>query len=379
MNDNCINASKTTKLRHAHKLEMPRCPMPERPALLLDAAAVAELLDYPSCIDAIEAAFRRHGERADPAPDLCSVHVEGGGFHVKAAALDTGRSYFAAKANANFPANPELHGLPTIQGVLLLFDATRGTLLAAMDSGAVTLRRTAAATAVAARWLARADSAVATLCGCGVQGRAQLLALSRVLPLRRVFAYDRSEQVAARFGADMSVALGLEVTAVPELARYTRISDVCVTCTPSHAFVLGADDVRPGTFVAGVGADHPDKRELQPDLLARATLVVDVLEQCATIGDLHHALLAGWNADDLVHAELGEVVAGLRPGRESSDELTVFDSTGSAFQDVAAGALVYERALQRGRGGSFAFSGGGEPRASRAATSTGAPRSGAER
>jgi len=329
--------------------------MPANPTLLLDAANVAELLDYRSCIDAVEVAFRRHGERADPPPDLCSVHVDGGGFHVKAAALDTGPSYFAAKANANFPANPERHGLPTIQGVLLLFDATRGVLLAAMDSAEVTLRRTAAATAVAARYLARPDASVLTICGCGVQGRAQLLALSQVLPLRQVLAHDRDAAVASRFAADMSAALGLEVTAVRELARHTRSSDVCVTCTPSHSFVLGAHDVRPGTFVAGVGADHPDKRELRPELLGSATLVVDVLEQCAAIGDLHHALLAGMDADDLVHAELGEIVAGRRPGRQRRDELTVFDSTGAAFQDVAAAALVYERALQRGRGTSFAF------------------------
>lgn len=325
------------------------------PTLLLDAADVAELLDYPSCIDAVEAAFRRHGERVDPAPDVCAVHVEDGGFHLKAAALDAGRPYVAAKANANFPANPQRHGLPTIQGVLLLFDAGRGVLLAAMDSAEVTLRRTAASTAVAARYLARPDASVITVCGCGVQGRAQLEAVSRVLPLQRVFAFDVVEQVAERFAADMSAALNIEVTAVRDLDSHTRRSDVCICCTPSHEFLLGLEDVRDGAFVAGVGADHPDKRELSPELLASATLVVDVLEQCAAMGDLHHALLAGMHADDLVHAELGEIVAGLRPGREGAAEITVFDSTGAAFQDVAAGALVYERALQQGRGETFVF------------------------
>jgi ornithine cyclodeaminase/alanine dehydrogenase-like protein (mu-crystallin family) len=113
--------------------------------------------------------------------------------------------------------------------------------------------------------------------------------------------------------------------------------------------------VRPGAFIAGVGADNEDKQELDPLLLATSTVVADLVEQCATIGDLHHALEANSMSRADVHAELGEVVAGLKPGRTREDEIVVFDSTGTALQDVAAAAAVYRRALEAGEVTRFAF------------------------
>lgn len=133
-------------------------------------------------------------------------------------------------------------------------------------------------------------------------------------------------------------------------ARHARESDVIVTCTPSKAAFLGIAQVGPGTFVAGVGADDVSKSELEPALLAVAVVVVDVLAQCAEIGDLHHALEAGAMRREDVHAALAEVVSGARPGRTHRDEITIFDSTGTAIEDVAAAAMVYENALASSRG-----------------------------
>jgi ornithine cyclodeaminase/alanine dehydrogenase-like protein (mu-crystallin family) len=317
-------------------------------ALVLNARAVAELLDEAACIAAVEGAFRALGEDRVGPPAICGVHVPGGGFHVKAGTLEhEGRLYFAAKTNANFPGNPAL-GLPTIQGLVLLFDATRGRPLAILDSGALTALRTAAATAVAARYLARPDSAVAAIHGCGVQGRAQLRALCHVLPIERVYAVDADPEAAKRLPGEMA-AVDVHRVAVGDTTAHKAQIDVFVTCTPARAAILGPDDVTPGSFVAGVGADSEEKHELSPELLLRGTLVVDVLEQCATIGDLHHAIEAGVLTRDSVHAELGEIVAGRKPGRTSADEITIFDSTGMALQDVAAAAVVYERALDRPR------------------------------
>lgn len=327
--------------------------------LLLDARDVAELLDYPSCIAAVEDAFRRQGRGELPPAAICGVRLPDGGFHIKAAALHEPRPYFAAKTNANFPHNPARHGLPTIQGVVLLFDAERGTPLAAMDSAELTLRRTASATAVAARYLARPDSRAMVLCGCGAQGRAHLEAMMHVLRLERVYAFDQDGGVAERFAEGMSRLLELDVRAVDALAEHVRRADVCVTCTTSHQALLTAADVPPGAFIAGIGADNGDKHELAPDLLATSTLVVDSLEQCAAIGDLHHALAVGVMAPGAVHAELGEVVTGARRGRTAPEEVTVFDSTGTAIQDIAAAAVVFERAVAAGRGARFDFA---EPR-----------------
>jgi alanine dehydrogenase len=318
--------------------------------LFLPPQDIQKLLTLDECIDAVERAFRLHGEGKASPPAVLSVHVPEGGFHVKAGVLNLGRSYFAAKVNGNFPENNARFGLPTIQGVIVLCDADKGTPLAIMDSRDITSLRTAAATAVAAKYLARRNSRTITICGCGNQGRVQLRAISRVCQIKAAFAYDNSEERASRFANELASGLSIPVTPVADLSAAVRQSDICMTCTPSRHPLLGVDDVRPGTFIAAVGADNPQKQELQPGLMARSKIVCDILEQCAVMGDLHHALDAGALTRATVHAELGEVVAGKKPGRESEEEITIFDSTGMALQDVAAAAILYEKAERLGAG-----------------------------
>lgn len=326
--------------------------------LLLTRSEVAALLRPAECIAAVEEAFRLHAEGMSLPPGVLETLTDDGGFHIKSAGLKpSGRGYFAAKVNGNFPLNPERFGLPTIQGVVLLFDAERGRPLAILDSMELTALRTAAATGVAAKYLARPDSKVAAVCGCGVQGRAQLQALAEVLPIEKVYAFDSDGARAESFAREMSDELRVRVEAAPDLRRAARESDVCVTCTPSRRPILMRDDVRPGTFVAAVGADNPTKQEIDPRLMASGKIVVDVLAQCAAIGDLHHALAAGAVAEGDVYAELGEIVAGRKPGRTSEAEIVIFDSTGTALQDVAAAAVVYEGALRAGVGARLNLSG----------------------
>ena len=311
---------------------------------------VLDLLSLTDCIAAVEHAFRLHAEGHTLGPGVLGVPARRGGFHIKAAGLLGERSYFAAKTNANFPENPQRFGLPTIRGTVVLADAETGEPLAVMDSASVTALRTGAATAVAAKFLARRDSRSATIVGCGAQGETQLAAIAAVLPLQHVSVLDtdlaRAENLAARAARD----LGLHVDVSGDLREALRGSDVCVTCTPSRRAFVSRDDVRPGTFVAAVGADNHGKQELEPTLVASATLVVDVLDQCAEIGELQHVLAGGLMTRDQVHAELGDVVAGRRPGRTHSDEIIIFDSTGTALQDVAAAIVVYERGQAMGRG-----------------------------
>jgi ornithine cyclodeaminase/alanine dehydrogenase-like protein (mu-crystallin family) len=318
--------------------------------LVLSRRDVLDLLTLPDCIAAVEAAFRLHADGRSLGPGVLGVHAGDGGFHIKAAGLVGERSYFAAKTNANFPDNPRRFGRPTIQGTVVLSDAGMGEPLAVMDSGSITALRTAAATAVAARFLARRDAGIATIVGCGVQGSVQLSAIAAVLPLRRVWLVDtdadRAKTLAARAGAD----LGIPVEVRTDVRAAIRESDVCVTCTPSRKAFVASADVSPGTFIAAVGADNQGKQELAPELVASATLVVDVLEQCAEIGELQHPLAAGLMTRADVHAELADVVAGRRPGRTRGDEITVFDSSGTALQDVAAAIAVYEKARRTGRG-----------------------------
>ena len=320
-----------------------------KPTIVLGRHDVRRLLPIAECIDGVELAFAAHAAGRTIAPGVLGTHVDGGGFHVKAAGiLDAigGDPLYAAKINANFPANPSARGLPTIQGVVALFNATTGRLIALMDSIEITSLRTAAATAVAAKYLAPRTARV-TIVGCGEQSAYQLRALACVRDLERVSAFDVAADRAACFGAQMSRELGLDVRLLGHFADDAADTNVWITCTPSHRWFLGREHVAPGAFVAAVGADNPDKQEIEPELLAASAVVADVLEQCATIGDLHHALEVGVMRREDVRAELSEVVTG-KDVRRSDEEIVIFDSTGTALQDVAAAAVVYQRAIAAG-------------------------------
>jgi alanine dehydrogenase len=318
--------------------------------VLLTRQDVARLLTIEESIAAVEHAFELYGEGNTAPPGILEVRAPDGGFHIKAGLLDLDRSYFAAKINANFPENPKRLGLPMIQGLIVLCDGEYGSPLAVMDSIEITIQRTGAATAIAAKYLARSDSKTAIICGCGNQGRISLRALTKVLPIERVWAYDRDQAQAQRFASELAEELRIDIESVSDLEASARQSDICITCTPSKQPFFKREFAAPGAFIAAVGADSPEKQELEPTLLRHNTIVVDILEQCAGIGEVHHALDAGLITREDVYAELGEVVAGVKPGRTGADEIIIFDSTGMALQDVVTAAAVYEKAMKKGAG-----------------------------
>jgi len=334
-----------------------------------DTAALMCPADYRR---AVEAAFRARAEGLGAAPPPMHVAAEGGGFHVKGAGFPPGslagdRGYVAFKVNGNFPDNRAHHGLPTIQGAIVLCDGATGQVLALMDSIEITLQRTAAATAIAATHLARPDASRIAICGCGDQALHQLAALRDVLPLTKGWAWDADPSRARRLAAAAG-DLGLPMMAVERLADAALPCEVVVTCTTARAPFLGPEHVAPGAFIAAVGADSPGKSEIQPALMAHATVVADSLSQALEMGDLRHAVAAGIVAPADGYAELGEVVTGRRVGRTRADEITLFDSTGMAIQDVAAAAAIVEIAIARDLGlairlNDAARPGGGELRA----------------
>ena len=317
-------------------------------ALLLTRAEIAGLMRPTDYLGAVETAFLLASRGLAQAPAPMAIHTCGGGaFHAKGAALLGVRRLAALKLNGNFPRNPA-RGLPTIQGVILLCDAETGAVLAIMDSIEITLRRTAAASALAATFLARAASRTLAGLGGGAQARPQMEALRDVLPLTHALLYDADHERSEALAAKMHAAFACQAVGNPR--RATLEADVIVTCTTARAPILDVDDIAPGAFVAAVGADNPEKNELAPRLMAKAKVVADVVEQALVMGDLRHAVSAGAMSAAHVHAELSEVVAGAEPGRENDSEIVVFDSTGTAIQDAASAALVYERALAQGVG-----------------------------
>jgi alanine dehydrogenase len=318
--------------------------------LVLSREDLDGLVPFGEYVDAVADAFRMHAEGRAVLPAPMHIATEHGGFHVKAGLLPIGRGYAAFKVNGNFPENRELRGLPTIQGGIFLFDASTGSPVALLDSIEITIKRTGAATAVATRYLARPESRTVTIFGCGVQGRIQLTAVRHELDIRQVFLVDKDEAAAQAFASELAHE-GLEVDVPSKPKKAALASDVIVTCTSSQAAYLGPADVRSGTFIAAVGADNPEKSEIEPALMKKARVVTDLTEQCSYMGDLHHAIRAGVLETADVHAELGDLVAVRKPGRTTPEEITLFDGSGVGIQDVAASvrAFALARKLNAGR------------------------------
>lgn len=319
--------------------------------LILPRADVAALFTLAEYVEAVEDAFAAYAQGRTLAPAIMHVDADRGEFHIKAGGLacaDT--SYFGLKANGGFFQNPASNGLPGIQGIIYLADADTGRPLAIMDSIHITVLRTGAATAVAAKYLAREGGSVVTICGAGRQGRIQLTSLCMVRPIERAFVWDQSPDRSSAMAVEMSASLGIPVTPVEAIRDGSLQSDIVVTCTPSRTRFLERSDVADGTFIAAVGADSPDKQELDPHIIADAIVVTDITTQCATVGELHHAIAANLVNIDHVHAEIGQIIAGTAPGRTDSHDIIVYDSTGTALQDVACAAAIYRKALSAHRG-----------------------------
>lgn len=318
--------------------------------LIVTRREVLQLLTLEACIDCVEQAFKAHGNGTAPAAAVLGLHAEAGGFHVKAAILELDQPYFAAKTNSNFPLNTTRHGLPTIQGMIALFDARSGYPLALMDSIEITRMRTGAATAIAAKHLAKKETAAITVIGCGTQATIQLDAILRVRQPKSIYLFDVDPNQAQRLARHITRNRAIDPVIVSDPEPAVMKSEICITCTPSTRHIVKHEWVQPGTFIAAVGADSENKCEIDPRLMASSRVVADIREQCAVIGDLHHAIKAGLMTSSDIYAELGEIVAGRKAGRTGDEEIFVFDSTGTALQDVAAAAAVYRNALRFGGG-----------------------------
>lgn len=322
--------------------------------LLLTSREVTELLNAEECIGAVEHAFKLYGQGETAPPGILGIHAKDGGFHIKAGLMDFDRTYFVAKSNANFPNNRKFD-LPTIQGVIIVCNGENGQLLALMDSIEITILRTGAATAVAAKYLSRKDSKIVTIFGGGNQGRISLKMLAQIRPLEKAFVYDVDEARANKFVEEISRELPINIESIRDFPMATLQSDIVVTCTPAKEFFLKREHISKGTFIAAVGADNENKQELDPQILKNAKIVTDITEQCATIGELHHAIEEGVLTREDIYAELGEIVAGTKSGRISDEEIIIFDSIGMALQDVASAVVVYEKALKSDIGATIKF------------------------
>jgi len=324
----------------------------ERSVRILREGDVRAALDMASCIDAVERAFVAYSTGRAELPSVIHLDVPEsmGEIHVKAGHVH-GEPYYAVKVASGFSATDP----PAIDGLVVVFDARNGSPAAfLLDNGFVTDQRTGAAGGVAARHLAPERVETVAVIGTGLQARYQLDALAVVRPgFAHVRVWGRNREHAIHCVDDLLGRPGL-----PEGCRYAVAetvgeavdgADVVITCTASREPLVRPGWLKEGAHVTALGSDGAEKRELEVGVLARAdVLAVDSRTQCAQIGELHHALDAEivLSPDDVV--ELGEICAGLRPGRGSGDGLTVCDLTGVGVQDVAAANVVMERAGHAG-------------------------------
>lgn len=306
-------------------------------------------------IDCVEEAFRLIATAAVVMPPVMRLDIPAynGEVDVKTAYLP-GLESFAIKVSPGFFYNSKL-GLPSLNGMMVLLSARTGLLEALLlDNGYLTAVRTAAAGAVAARWLARADARRATILGAGLQARLQLQALTLVRPIEAVMVWALDVVQARRFAEEMSQQLNLPITPCPDIDTAMAYADIAVTTTPSRKPLLEARHLRPGLHVTAMGSDAEHKNEIAPEAIAAATrYVCDRLTQVRVLGELHHAIEAGVIDANEVMPELGQVVAGQCPGRTQADDVTICDLTGTGAQDTAIATFAYACAKRGGHGTVF--------------------------
>jgi ornithine cyclodeaminase/alanine dehydrogenase-like protein (mu-crystallin family) len=223
-----------------------------------------------------------------------------------------------------------------------------------MDGTYITASRTGAAGAIAASLLARKESKTVGVVGAGTQGRMQVLGLKEFFSIERVNVWDIDDASKKRYEKTMPDILNAEVKAMDSVEEVVKNADIIVTVTPSRKALVMAEWIGDGVHINAIGADGKGKQELDPKIMKKASkIVVDSLDQCKVIGELQHAFGQGIISEENVHAEIGDILSGKKTGRETQDEITVFDSTGLAAQDIAAASVVFQLAQKRGLGKSI--------------------------
>jgi alanine dehydrogenase len=247
--------------------------------------------------------------------------------------------------------NRERFELPTVFSILIYTHPETGFPLAICDGSYHTVMRTGAAAAVSAKWLAREESGRLAIVGAGHMAEGALATLNEVFPWQEVRVWSRTRATLDHFVAAQQPKYDrFEIKASTRLEDVVPGADVVVTLTPARGPIVRDEWIAPGTHIAAVGADKSGDQELDPAILKRARIFVDDIRQCRTDGEINVPLSQGLLTEDDIAGEIGEVIAGKKPGRTSDDEITVFDSTGIALQDSATVPLEYERAVAAGVG-----------------------------
>lgn len=325
--------------------------------LLLNKEEVGSLIDLDAILAAVEDGYRSFNSGLVVQPNFMAVALpethEGIDFK---GGLDMGGGYITLKASTGgYDNNPKL-GLPTGMNTVLLFEAKTSALKCIMDGTWITGCRTGAAGAISVKYLARADAEKLCIIGAGNQARRQLRAIIRVRKLTEVRVWDALPQFVDAYVKEMSEETGLKIRKCATAEEAVRGADIVVTTTRGRSGpIVKKEWLQPGTHIVAIGADMPDKQELCADVFAGAKVVNDSINLCVKSGETHNAVKAGIIRPEDIHAEIGEIILGKKPGRESADEVTIFDTVGMAIQDIVTAAMLYKGALEKGLGTRYEF------------------------
>ena len=310
--------------------------------MFLSKQAVHEFLGMSEALKAAESAFKLSAEGKSIMPpklylDLPDYH---GDFRAMPAYIDgmAGLKWVCA-----YPDNRKV-SLPSVMATIILCDPGTGCPLAIMDGTYITNMRTGASGGVSVKYLARKDSSIIGMIGAGIQAETQLLAINEVLTgIKEVKIFDLRREASLKYAEEMGAKLNINVRSVATLSEAAS-ADIVVTSTPSRQPIITKQDIRPGTHIIAIGADAEGKQELDAEILKQAKIIVDDIAQASHSGEINVPLSQGLIKPGDIYGTLGEVVAGIKKGRESDEEITIFDSTGLAIQDIICAKLVYEKA-----------------------------------
>jgi alanine dehydrogenase len=319
-------------------------------SLVLTGSQVMQVLDMDLALTSAGEAFRAYGEGRVNMPPKAYLTLAQGDFRAMYGEIFLDRDHICGLKWVNVhPGNPA-RGLLTVMAKIILNDPDTGLEFADLDGTHITDYRTGAAGGIAVKYLARPDAARLGLIGAGAQARTQVAAILKVRSIQEIVVFDRHQKHSLALAAELTANYGLKARAAGEVAEAVRGQDIVVTTTPSRTPVVAREWVSPGTHINAIGADAAGKQELAPEILTTAKVVVDDWAQASHSGEINVALAQGDLTPKQIYGSLGDIVAGKKPGREASEEITVFDSTGLIIQDLALGLAVYQRAKERGLG-----------------------------
>lgn len=302
---------------------------------------------------AVETAFKAYAEREVQMPAKEYLFFHEGDLRIMPCYVRKTEEAGVKCVNVH-PQNPLEKKLPTVMAIIEMIDPQTGFPLAVMDGTLITDMRTGAAAGVATKYLAKSDSKVLGIIGAGKQACTQLMALNEVMDIQKANVFCRTCSTRTNFAKIASETYGFDVEAVDTPEKAVKNVDVVVTTTPSRKPLINADWISPGTHINAMGADAPSKQELETKLLLKSKIIIDSWDQASHSGEINVPVSQKILKRKDIHAKLGDVIIGNAIGREG-DEITIFDSTGLAVQDVVTAGLIYRRAMEQSIGTDFNF------------------------